>query len=155
MPGRRQDQLDRFKAISLWGVGLNQGLWSSKLQFSRACIAQDSKGDYYRYLRESQRTFGSTKESITAWADYFLNILLTQAEKAAEVLNSPELDEDLSPKQKDVWRYLQEQVEAAPGQIAEATGIPRVTVGQALRRLTEIGQVKRLGRGRATRYKKL
>ena len=118
-------------------------------------LIEESKGDYYRSLRESQKTFGSNQESISAWATYFLNILLAQAQKAAEILSSVDLDQDLSPKQIQVWHYLLEKSEVSPRQIVEATGIKRITVNQILKKLIRLGRIKRLGQGRSTRYKKL
>ena len=64
-------------------------------------------------------------------------------------------DNDLSPKQLKVWNYLSTVGEAGPSEIVRATSIALGTVRQALERLVELGQVKRLGRGRGTRYVKI
>jgi DNA-binding IclR family transcriptional regulator len=61
----------------------------------------------------------------------------------------------LSPKQYEVWKHISDVGEAAPGDIVKATGIALGTVRQALNSLVEHGKVKRVGRGRGTRYQKI
>ena len=59
----------------------------------------------------------------------------------------------LSPKQYEVWQYLiSTNKGVGPSEIVKATGIALGTVRQALNRLLELGKVKRIGRGRGTRY---
>ena len=117
-------------------------------------LVEATKADYYQALRKSQRTFGGEDESIGDWTVYFLNILLMQAQKVADWLQNVDLEQDLSPKQIAVWRYLGSVPEAAPGQIAQATKVNRITVSQALAKLVRLKRVERLGQGRTTRYKK-
>jgi predicted HTH transcriptional regulator len=45
--------------------------------------------------------------------------------------------------------------ETTPSDVMKATGIVMPTVRQALDRLMKLGKVKRIGRGRGTRYVKL
>ena len=45
--------------------------------------------------------------------------------------------------------------EFGPGDIVKETGIALGTVRQALRSLVELGKIKRIGRGRGTRYVKI
>ena len=116
-------------------------------------LIESTKADYYRALRRSQASFGSNKESIEAWSEYFLRILLTQAQQANQLLSAQKLEASLSPKQLLVWRYLQTVTEASPGQISQATGVARSTVAQAISKLLGLNQLERLGQGRATRYR--
>ena len=65
------------------------------------------------------------------------------------------MEDTLSPKQFEVWKHISSVGEAAPGEIVKATDIALGTVRQALDRLVELGKVKRVGRGRGTRYVKI
>lgn len=116
---------------------------------------EDNKDGYYIALRRSQKTFGKKEESITAWLDFFLAILLKQSEMAIELLKSEQVEKILSPKQLSVWEYLQSVTEAAPGEIAEKTKVARPTVNQALIKLLKLNRIEKIGSGRGTRYRKL
>ena len=118
-------------------------------------LIEDTKAEYYIALRKSQTTFGTKAESIGTWADYFLGVSLAQVKQAVALLSGQEIEKLLSPNQLKVWAYLDTVVEATPGQIAEATGVARPTVSQALARLTEMRQIERVGIGSTTRYRKL
>jgi Fic family protein len=118
-------------------------------------LIEASKADYYVALRRSQTTFRTERESIRPWLTYFLDKLLVQADQAAALVSHEAIERLLSPQQLFVWLYLDTMPEAAPGQIAEATGVPRPTVAQALDKLLQLGAVERLGLGRSTRYRRL
>jgi Fic family protein len=118
-------------------------------------LIEGSKGDYYVALRRSQKTFGTESESVTSWIEYFLNVLLEQAEHAMKLLSAEDIETLLSPQQLKVWSYLGEVEEATPGQIADSTGVARPTVSQALSRLMEMKRVERIGMGSTTRYRRL
>jgi Fic family protein len=118
-------------------------------------LIETSKADYYIALRQSQTTFGTKSETITPWVEYFLGVLLKQAEQAAKLLSAEDIENLLSPQQLKVWIYLGEVEEATPGLIAASTGVARPTVSQALNRLVQMKRVERIGMGSTTRYRKL
>lgn len=115
---------------------------------------EDNKNEYYIALRRSQKTFGN-EEDITAWLEFFLNMILKQSEMAIELLESEQVEKLLSPKQLSVWQYLQTVLESTPGEIAEKTKIARPTVNQALNRLLKLNKIEKIGSGRGTRYRKV
>ena len=117
-------------------------------------LIEDSKADYYRALRGSQMTFGQPDESIAGWTEYFLRVLLLQAQKAVALLDIAKVEDELSPKQLAVWQYLEQVDRATPGQISRDIQIARMTVGQALTKLVGLGLVVRLGQGRTTSYRR-
>lgn len=117
-------------------------------------VVEATKADYYVALRRSQLTLGTKRETIRPWLSYFLGVLRTQAEQAAALVSAEVIEALLSPSQLAVWQFLSEVAEAAPGQIASATGVPRPTVAQALDKLLQLGAVERLGLGRSTRYRR-
>jgi len=70
-------------------------------------LVEDNKSDYYLALVKSQKTFGKQTENIFPWLNFFLNILLAQSEMAIRLLESEDVEKLLSPKQLEVWNYLQ------------------------------------------------
>lgn len=118
-------------------------------------IVEKRKDEYYIALRKSQQTFKTDDETIAPWLNFFLSIVKEQATKSLELLQEEKIEDTLSPKQYEVWKYLSSVEEASPSDIVKATNIVMATVRQALERLVELGSVKRIGRGRGTRYRKV
>ena len=115
-------------------------------------IIERRKDEYYMALRKSQETFKTGHDSIAPWLNFFLSVAREQATKALSYLKEEKVEDTLSPKQREVWKYLLNVEEAAPSEIAKVTNIALGTVRQALDRLLSSGNIKRVGRGRATRY---
>ena len=118
-------------------------------------LVEDNKMDYYMALRRSQKTLKWEKETIVPWLEFFLNILLKQAEMAIDLLSKENIELLLSPKQLQVWNYLQTVAEATPGEISKMANISRPTVSQALGVLLRFKKIKRIGQGRTTRYSRI
>ena len=117
-------------------------------------IIEHRKDEYYIALRKSQETFKTDHDTISPWLNFFLSAVKEQATKALSYLEEEKVEDTLSPKQFEVWKHISSVGEAAPGEIVKATDIALGTVRQALDRLVELGKVKRVGRGRGTRYVK-
>lgn len=117
-------------------------------------LIEDNKADYYVALKRSQKTIKKEKEDITPWLEFFLKILLEQANQAINLLSKENVEILLSPRQLSVWKYLESRSEATPGEISEATKVTRATVSQALDVLMRLKKIKRVGQGRTTRYSK-
>ena len=118
-------------------------------------IVERRKDEYYIALRKSQETFKTNHDTISPWLNFFLSAVREQATKALSYLEEEKVEDTLSPKQFEVWKHISSVGEAAPGEIVKATDIALGTVRQALDRLVELGKVKRVGRGRGTRYVKI
>lgn len=118
-------------------------------------IVERRKDEYYLALRKSQETFKTEKDTISPWLNFFLSTVHEQATKALSYLEEEKVEDLLSPKQYEVWKYLSSIGEAAPNAVVKATGIVMPTVRQALGRLVEMKKVKRVGQGRGVRYVKL
>lgn len=117
-------------------------------------LVEDNKAEYYVALRRSQKTLWTEREDVTPWLEFFLTVSRSQARHAIELLSRENIERILSPKQLAVWHYVKTVAEASPGKIAEATGVVRPTVSQALDVLLRLKKVERIGLGRTTRYKK-
>lgn len=118
-------------------------------------IVEHRKDEYYMALRKSQETFRTRSDSIAPWLNFFLSTIKEQATKALSYLEEEKVEDILSPKQYEVWKYLSRVDEASRGDIAKATGIVEVTVRQGLNRLIKLGKIKRIGQGRGSRYVKI
>lgn len=118
-------------------------------------LVEDNKPDYYIALRQSQKTFKTDNETITPWFNFFLTILLKQSQMAIELFTVETIESLLSPKQLEVWEYLQTVEEASPIEIAKRTHVARPTVNQVLNKLIEMKKVERIGTGSTTRYRKV
>jgi Fic family protein len=118
-------------------------------------LVEDNKNNYYLALVKSQKSFGKKTENIFPWLNFFLDILLKQSEMAIKLLGSEDVEKLLSPKQLEVWNYLQKVPEATPLEICRETRIVKPTVLQALNRLLTLKKIERIGMGRGTRYRKL
>lgn len=127
-------------------------------------IIEKRKDEYYIALRKSQETFlpagalakeGKTDtDTISPWLNFFLSAIKEQATKALTYLEEEKIEDTLSLKQYEVWKYISNAGEASPSDVVKATGIIMSTARQALNRLVGLGKIKRIGRGRGTRYVK-
>ncbi len=118
-------------------------------------IVERRKDEYYIALRKSQETFTTDHDTIAPWLNFFLSVVQEQATKALAYLEEEKVEDTFSPKQHEIWNHISTVSEAAPSEIVRATNIALGTVRQALNRLVELGKVKRVGRGRGTRYVKM
>jgi Fic family protein len=118
-------------------------------------IIERRKDEYYLALRKSQETFKTDHETINPWLNFFLLVIKEQATKALSFLEEEHIEDVLSPKQYEVWKYISKVEETSVGEIATATNIVLGTVRQAIDRLLEHKKIRRIGRGRATRYVKI
>jgi len=118
-------------------------------------LVERRKDEYYVALRKSQETFKTDRETIAPWLNFFMSVVKEQADRALTFLEEEQVEDTLSPKQYEVWKYISGVGQASPSDIVKATGVVMPTVRQALERLVELGKVKRIGQGRGTRYVKL
>ncbi len=118
-------------------------------------LVEKRKDEYYIALRKSQETFRTEHDTISPWLNFFFAVVKEQATKALVYLEEEKVEDTLSPKQYEVWKFISGVDEASPSDIMKGTGIVMPTVRQGLDRLIELGKIKRIGRGRGTRYVKI
>ena len=116
-------------------------------------LVEGNKPDYYVALRNSQKTFNTTKEDITAWLQFFIKTILTQSQMAVNLLTAETIEKTLSPIQLVVWEYLQKVGQASPLEISKKSNVARPTVNQVLNKLLKFKKIERIGLGRSTRYR--
>ena len=101
-------------------------------------LIEDNKPDYYLALRKSQKTFRTKNENLTAWLEFFLEIVFLQSKMAVELLSQENIEKLLSPSQLSVWEYLLKVNEASPLEMSKETGVPRPTVNQVVDKLLRL-----------------
>jgi len=111
-------------------------------------LVEKRKDEYYIALRKSQETFTTDHDTIAPWLNFFLAVVKEQATKALVYLEEEKVEDTLSPKQYEVWKFISRVGEASPSDVVKGTGILMPTVRQGLDRLIKLGKVKRIGRGR-------
>jgi len=116
-------------------------------------IVEDNKPEYYLALRQSQKTFNTEQDTILSWLEFFLDVTLHQSRMALELFSEENVDKLLSPRQLEVWEYIQDAIEVTPKELSDNLGIPRPTINQVIDRLINLKKVERLGIGRGTRYR--
>lgn len=116
-------------------------------------LVEDNKPEYYIALRRSQKTIGSKEENITAWLDFFFDMVLKQSQGAVELLSKKNIEKILSEKQLIIWQYIEKVKETSTGDILNNTKIARPTVKQALEVLLKLKKIERIGLGRSSRYR--
>ncbi len=117
-------------------------------------IIERRKEEYYISLRQSQATLKTDHQSIEPWLLFFLSIVEEQGVRAVALLESRHLEDTLSKKQLEVWNFISVREEVSAGDITKQTGVVRPTVNQVLEKLLRLNKIKRIGQGRAVRYRK-
>jgi len=125
------------------------------LYVSHEKLIEDNKPDYYLALRKSQKAIRTNQADISPWVEFFMSILLTQSQKAIQLLTQTNVETFLSPQQLVVWNYMEKVVQTSPREISRETGVPRPTINQVLNKLLELKMIERIGQGSTTQYRKV
>jgi len=120
-------------------------------------IIEDRKEPYYLSLRGAQHHHKTVNEDITTWILFLLDALLVQAKAARDLVEGNEPEQILSERQISVLRLFEENKTLSPKEIFEGLkeDVPMPTIKQSLARLVKLNLIKRIGLGRATRYRKV
>ena len=119
-------------------------------------IVEDKQADYYLSLRVTQKNHKTKQENITSWLNFFLDVLVAQANKAREIMQKKQPETMLSEKQEKIYELFNGENILGVLEIDKKLKrkIPKVTIKQALSRLVVLGLIERIGLGRGTRYRK-
>ena len=118
-------------------------------------LIETRKADYYLALNKSQSNWKSKKEDISVWLLYFLRIIREQARQALKILEGDNIDYLLSEKQLDLWRWANQLPKKtfSRKQTIEALGFQARTVEASIKKLVNLKKIRKIGEGRATRYR--
>ncbi len=119
-------------------------------------IVEDWKEQYYLSLRGAQSHHKTDREDITTWILFMLDVLLRQAETARDLIEGNEPEQTLSERQIEILRIFGDEKTLTPREIYKLLeeNVPLPTIKQALARIVKLKLIKRIGLGRATRYRK-
>ena len=120
-------------------------------------IIEERRPDYYLSLRATQKNHKTDHEDITAWVNFFLDVLIEQTERARKIMDSDQPEKLLSEKQLQIYKSFEQKDTLSKGEIFDLLGgvMPEVSIRQALSRLITLKLIERIGAGRAIRYKRL
>ena len=111
------------------------------------------RDEYYIALRRSQASRNLPRPDISPWMFAFLDALEIQQREAREALARRPEEGALSANQSAVMVLAAKGVEVTNRRVAGELGLPRETAKQTLNRLVSLGALRRLGAGRAARYR--
>jgi len=109
--------------------------------------------EYYLALRRSQACRNLPRPDISPWLLAFLDALLEQQRSVRETTSRLPAESALSENQAAVLTIAARRGEVTNRMAAAELGLPRETAKQTLNRLTALGALRRMGAGRATRYR--
>ena len=117
-------------------------------------IIEANKINYYLALNKTQNTWKTDQEDITAWLQFFLNVIKEQSNQALKIIEGDHIEYLLSEKQLALWSWASNLSNAFSRKDAiKALGFPERTVESIIKKLFDSKRLERLGQGRATRYK--
>lgn len=117
-------------------------------------IIEEKKEDYYLALQKSQKDHTEGKNDITAWMDFFLNILIEQTKSAHAILERKNIEEELSENQLVILQIIKNNPNGIAIQaILQQSQINRNTIRKVLERLRDLKIIKQIGLGRAVKWK--
>lgn len=119
-------------------------------------IIEEKRDEYYLALRTTQKKHKTTKEDITPWVNFMLDVMIIQTERAKKLMEEDDPIKLLSEKQMEIYNLFTADKEFNVSKIStllkKKTPLP--SIKQALARLVKLSLLEKIGEGRGTRYKK-
>ena len=115
-------------------------------------IIEDNKAEYYVALNKTQTTWKKKKEDVSAWVLFLLECIFKQSELALQLITQESVEEFLSEKQLQVWKFALSRETFQRADVIKATQLKARTVEQSIKKLLDMNKIKKLGQGKATRY---
>jgi Fic family protein len=109
--------------------------------------------EYYLALRRSQAGRNLPRPDISPWILAFLDAVAAQQREVRDALHGLPREGRLSKNQLAVLAIAARDGEVTNRRAASELSLPRETAKQTLGRLVALGALRRLGAGRATRYR--
>jgi Fic family protein len=116
-------------------------------------VVEERKAEYYIALRKSQLSRHMPRQDPGPWAHAFLSALRDHARRLRAAVEGMPPDSILSDNQRRVLELLGRHGEVTNRLVARELGLSRETVKQTLGRLVSINALRRIGSGRAVRYR--
>lgn len=111
---------------------------------------ESRKTEYYRVLRNCQAQ--RPNENVTEWVNFFLNALKNIQEQLMKKLDFKGIETKLSPREKSILTFIDNNAGCKSGGIAKRLGIPSPTVKRILPELLKKNLIEKHGIGPGTNY---
>ncbi|MBN2595502.1 MAG: Fic family protein [Marinifilaceae bacterium] len=111
---------------------------------------ESRKTEYYRVLRNCQAQ--RPNEDVTDWIRFFFNALGNIQHQLMVKLESKGVETKLSPREKSILTFIENNAGCKSGEIANKLGIPNPTVKRILPELLEKNLIEKFGTGPGTNY---
>ena len=111
---------------------------------------ESRKGEYYRKLMECQKE--RPNEDVSSWVLFFFSCLSNIQDQLMEKLESSAANNQLSPRDKRIYMFVEFNNGCSSGNISNKLGIPLPTVKKALGELVAKGLLEKNGTGPGTNY---
>lgn len=111
---------------------------------------ESHKSEYYRVLRSCQTQ--RPNEDVTEWIRFFLDALGKIQKHLIIKLESKGVETRLSPREKSILTFIENNAGCKSGYIAKKLGIPSPTVKRILPKLIKQNLIEKFGVGPGTNY---
>jgi Fic family protein len=111
---------------------------------------ESKKSDYYIVLRKCQAE--RPNENVTDWINFFFDSLQNIQEQLMKKLEVKGIQTKLSPKEKSILVFIENNTGAKSGDIARKLDIPNPTVKRILTNLVNQNLIEKYGIGAGTNY---
>ncbi len=111
---------------------------------------ESRKAEYYRILRscQAQRPY----ENVTDWIRFFFDALGNIQKQLMEKLKNKGVETRLSPREKSILIFIENNAGCKSGEIAKKLAIPSPTVKRILPELIKQNLIEKYGTGPGTNY---
>lgn len=111
---------------------------------------ESRKTEYYRVLRSCQAH--RPNEDVTEWIQFFFDALGNIQKQLMIKLESKGVETRLSPREKSILTFIENNAGCKSGDIAKRLGIPNPTVKRILPELIKQNLIEKFGTGPGTNY---
>jgi len=111
---------------------------------------ESRKAEYYQVLRSCQSK--RPNEDVTAWIRFFFDALGDIQKQLMIKLESKGVETKLSPREKSILTFIENNAGCKSGGIAKRLGIPSPTVKRILPELIKKNLIEKFGSGPGTNY---
>ena len=108
------------------------------------------KNEYYRVLRSCQ--VQRPNENLTDWIRFFFDALGNIQKQLMIKLQSKGIETRLSPRERSILTFIENNAGCKSGDIAKKLGIPNPTVKRILPEFIKLNLIQKFGKGPGTNY---
>lgn len=144
-----QDGNGRLSRLLLTLLLMKHGYkWIQYVSFEHEI--ENRKTEYYRVLRSCQAQ--RPNEDVTEWIRFFFDALGNIQKQLMTKLESKGVETRLSPREKSILTYIENNAGCKSGDIAKKLGIPSPTVKRILPEIIKKNLIEKFGTGPGTNY---